>query len=246
MGIVYLRLMKLVVITALLLFSGMAFGQNCSRVWLKGKVLDTLNPYSFLNLMVVNTSSGLGVLGHADGSFGVYTSSNDSIVLSVKGYERVGFRVKPDSTCQMEVIACVERRSVEIAEVVVKPLKTLQQIKEEREALTMREMRTVTGLEAFQSPITALYQRFSKKEQSKQTVAAMEYRDSQEKILQELLKLYISYDIIKMESDEFDDFIHFLNIDVDFLKTASDMELVAYIKAKYEHYRDLHPEVTRE
>lgn len=245
MGILYLRRMKLVIVAALL-FTGMAFGQNCTRVWLKGKVLDTLNPHSFLNLMVVNTSSGLGVLGRADGSFGVYTSPNDSIVLSVKAYERVGFRVEPDSTCQMEVVAYVERRSYEIAEVVVKPLKTLQQIKEERESLAMRETRTVTGLEAFQSPITALYQRFSKKEQSKQLVAAMEYRDSQEKILQELLKLYISYDIIKMESDEFDDFIHFLNIDVDFLKTASDIELVAYIKAKYEHYRDLHPEVIQE
>lgn len=229
-----------------LLLSSLSFGQTCSRVWLKGRVQDTLNPSSFLNLMVVNTTSGIGVLGRADGTFGVYVSENDSIVLSVKRYERVGFRVVGDSLCQMDVHAIVERRAVEIAEVIVKPLKTIQQIKEEREQLAMRETITITGLEAIQSPITALYQRFSKKEQSKALVAKMEYKDSQEAILQELLKLYVSYDIVKLSTDEFEDFIRFMNMDVDFLKTASDFELVSYIKEKFEHYRELHPETPKQ
>lgn len=219
--------------------------QDCSRVWLKGKAKDTLNPHSFLNLMVVNVASGQGVLGRADGSFAVYTNSNDSVVLSIKGYERVGFRVHGDSSCQMEIVAFVERKAREIGEVVIKPLKSIQQIREERENLAMREVITITGLEAIQSPITALYQRFSKKEQSKQLVAEMEFKDSQEAILQELLKLYVSYDIIKMEPREFEDFIRFLNVDVNFLRTANDFELVAYIKEKYEHYRELHPEVVK-
>jgi hypothetical protein len=226
---------------AFLIGTSFTYAQECSRVWLTGRVKDTLNPNSFLNLMVVNTTSGIGVLGRADGSFGVYVSVNDSIVLSVKRYERIGFRVKGDSLCQMTVLAVVERRPTEIAEVIVKPLKTVQQIKEERESLAMRETITTTGLAGFNSPITALYQRFSKKEQSRAIVAEKEFKDSQEAILQELLKLYVSYDIVKMSPDEFEDFIHFMNMDVDFLKTASDFELVTYIKEKFEHYRELHP-----
>lgn len=237
--------MKSALALLFLILGSSVYGQECSRVWLKGKAMDTLNPNSFLNLMVVNIATGQGVLGRADGSFAVYTNPNDSVVLSIKGYERVGFRVIPDSSCQMEIAAFVERKVREIGEVVIKPLKTIQQIKEERENLVMREVKTINGLEAVQSPITALYQRFSKTEQSKQLVAEMEFRDSQEAILQELLKLYVSYDIIRMEPVEFEDFVHFLNIDLDFLRTANDFELVAFIKEKYEHYRELHPEAVK-
>jgi hypothetical protein len=39
-----------------------------------------------------------------------------------------------------------------------------------------------------------------------------------------------------MTEDAFDDFIQFLNMDDDFLKTSSEMELILFIKDKYEHY----------
>ena len=235
--------MKLIVTTLLILVSANTFAQQpCTRVWLKGKVEDTLVKHAFLNLMVVNTSTGKGVFGQPDGTFGVYVSNNDSIILSVKGYERYGFRVVGDSSCHFEVYAAVERKARQIDEVVIKPLKSVQEIKEERAALALRETRTITGLEAFQSPITALYQRFSKREQSKALVAQKQYEDSKEEVVQELLRLYVSYDIIKLNSDDFIEFIHFMSMDEDFLKTASDVELITFIKDKLEHYLLLHPE----
>ncbi|WP_300664952.1 hypothetical protein [Fluviicola sp.] len=234
--------MKLIV-PVLLMLSGTMYAQvPCTKVWLKGKVEDTLVKHSFLNLMVVNTSTGEGVFGQPNGTFGVYVSNNDSIVLSVKGYERYGFRVVGDSSCQFEVYAAVERKARQIEEVVIKPLKSLQEIKEERADLAMRETRTITGLEAFQSPITALYERFSKREQSKAIVARKQYEDKKEEVVQELLRLYVSYDIIKLKPDDFIDFIHFMAMDENFLKTASDIELVTYIKDKLEHYMLMHPE----
>ncbi len=229
--------MKLLVSILIILSAGATFGQECSRVWLKGRVTDTLQTQVFYNLMVVNRTSGLAVFGQPDGSFGVYVNANDSITLSVKGYYMVGFRVKPDSTCQHKVDMAIIEKGTDLQEVVIRPLKTIQQVKEERAALALRETRSITGLEAFQSPITALYQRFSKKEQSKAAVAAMEYKDSQEAILQELLRLYVAYEIIEMSDEEFSSFIAFLNIDENFLKTASDMELVTFIKDKFEHYK---------
>lgn len=234
--------MKLIV-PILLLLSGMTYGQKpCNKVWLKGKVEDTLNRHAFLNLMVVNTTTGEGVFGQPNGTFGVYVGNNDSIILSVKGYERYGFRVVGDSSCHFDVYAAVERKARQIEEVVIRPLKSIQQIKEERADLALRETRTITGIEAFQSPITALYQRFSKREQSKAIVAQKEYEDKKVEIVQELLRLYVSYDIIKLDSDDFVDFVHFMAMDEDFLKTASDMELVTFIKDKLEHYLLLHPE----
>ena len=99
--------MKLIVPILLFLSASVYAQQPCTKVWLRGKVEDTLNKYAFLNLMVVNTSTGKGVFGQPDGTFGVYVSNNDSIILSVKGYERYGFRVIGDSSCHIDVYAVV-------------------------------------------------------------------------------------------------------------------------------------------
>ena len=90
-----------------------------------------------------------------------------------------------------------------------------------------------------QSPITALYQAFSKKEQNKRWIAEQQYKDDQRRIVQELLRLYVAFDIIELSESEFDEFITFLNLDEQFIKTASEMDLILFIKDKYEHFKQL-------
>ncbi|MEE3146087.1 MAG: hypothetical protein VX280_07945, partial [Bacteroidota bacterium] len=121
----------------------------------------------------------------------------------------------------------------------IRPLKTLNQIKEERAELAMRDTRIVSGISAFESPITALYQAFSKKEKNKRWIAEQEYKDDQIRIVKELLALYVAYDIIELNEKDFDSFISFLNVNEYFLKTASEMELVLFVKDKYEHFQML-------
>ena len=212
------------------------YGQ-CDKVYVSGSVQDTLNPQSFYNLMIINRTTGRGVFGQPDGTFSVYVSVNDKIALSTKGYPIYEFYVKPDSNCQYKVQAYIEKLPQEIKEVVIKPLKTLEQIKEERKALSLRETRTVTGIEVLQSPITALYQAFSKKEKNKAWIAEQTFKDDQKKVVKELLRLYVAYDIINLSEDDFDEFITFINVDESFLKTASEMELIVFIKDKYEHFK---------
>jgi hypothetical protein len=210
---------------------------QCDKVFVSGKVIDTLRPQSFYNLMVINRTTGRGIFGQPDGYFSVYVRPNDKIALSTKEYPIYEFIAKPDSNCQCQVIAYIEKLPQDVQEVVVKPLKTLEQIKEERKNLVLRETRQVTGIEALQSPITALYQAFSKKEQNKRWIAEQKYKDDQRQVVKELLRLYVAYEIIEMEEADFDDFIIFLNADPDFLKTAAEMELVLFIKDKFEHFK---------
>jgi hypothetical protein len=223
----------------LLLLLPSAFNAQCEQVFISGKVLDTMRQQNFFNLMVINKTTGRGVFGQPNGHFSVYARPGDRIALSTKGYPVYEFIAKPDENCQCKVEAFVERLPQEVQEVIVRPLKTLEQIKEEREALALRETRTVTGVNVLQSPITALYQAFSKKEQNKRWIAEQQYKDDQRKIVQELLRLYVAFDIIELSESEFDEFITFLNLDEQFIKTASEMELILFIKDKYEHYKQM-------
>ncbi|MFZ9658078.1 MAG: hypothetical protein ACO29Z_05250 [Crocinitomicaceae bacterium] len=210
---------------------------QCDQVFISGKVLDTLREQNFFNLMVVNKSTGRGVFGQPNGHFSVYARPGDRIALSTKGYPVYEFIAKPDENCQCRVEAYIERLPQEVQEIIVRPLKTLEEIKEEREALALRETRTVTGVNVLQSPITALYQAFSKKEQNKRWIAEQQYKDDQRKVVKELLRLYVAFDIIELSEADFDEFITFLNLDEQFIKTASEMELILFIKDKYEHFK---------
>ena len=212
------------------------FCQECEKVLFMGNVVDTFNTQSFYNLMVINRSNGRGTFGQPNGQFSVYVNINDKISLSVKGYEIINYRIKKNKACRVEKKFVLKPKIQEIEEVVIRPLKTLNQIKEERASLALRETRIVTGVNMLQSPITALYQAFSKKEKAKRWIAEQEYKDNQRKVVKELLRLYVSYKIIDLNEGEFDDFIAFLNLNSHFLKTATEMELIVFIKDKYEHF----------
>ncbi len=225
----------------LLLFFGLFIpgvsAQKCDKVLFTGKVVDTLRPQNFYNLLLVNRRTGQGVFGQPNGQFSIFVSNGDTVSISVKNYPVVNAVAKADSNCQFRRIFYIEAKPLEVSEVIVKPLKSLEQIKEEREALAMRETRQVTGIDVLQSPITALYQAFSKKEQNKRWIAEQEFKDNQRQIVKELLRLYVAYDIIELSETEFDEFISFLNINETFLKTATEMELITFIQDKYEHYK---------
>lgn len=226
----------LIIIFALFVGAPLLNAQECEKILFTGRVADTLRPQSFYNLMVINRTTGHGVFGRPNGSYSVYANKGDSISLSVKGYPVINVTVEADNNCQHKMTYFLKNKIQEVQEVVVKPLKTLNQIKEEREALAMRETRMVTGIEVMQSPITALYQAFSKKEKNKQWVAEQEYKDDQRRIVKELLRTYVAYRVIELTEDEFDEFISFMNLNEDFLKTASEMELITFIQDKFEHY----------
>lgn len=227
---------RFIYIIAGLIISKTVFSQECEKVLFTGKVVDTLRPQSFYNLMIVNKSSGQGVFGQPNGKFSVYANEGDSIALSVKGYPIQLIVVKADENCQSNNTIYIEGKVQELDPVVVRPIKSLQEIKEERAALALRETRQVTGVEVLQSPITALYQAFSKKERTKRWIAEQEYKDDQRRVLKELLRTYVAYDIVELTDEELDEFIYFLNMDDNFLKTSTEMELITFIKDKFEHY----------
>ena len=121
----------------------------------------------------------------------------------------------------------------------VQPLKTLAELKEERAAIEKRVVPQLSGVNAIQSPITALYMAFSKREKTKRMIAEMEYKDQQTAVVKEVLKVYVNANIIDLRDDQFEEFMQFLNLNDDFLKHATDYELVVYIKYRYRQFESI-------
>ena len=95
----------------LVFFSSLpVFGQQCDKVLFTGKVVDTLRPQNFYNLMIVNRRTGQGVFGQPNGTFSVYVNNGDSISISVREYPLVKLVVKADSNCQFLKTIFIEPR----------------------------------------------------------------------------------------------------------------------------------------
>lgn len=216
----------------------LVWGQECPLIEVKGSVSDTTKAQAFYNLMIVNRSTGVGIFGSPDGTFDFKAKEGDEITLSVTGYKITSFIVK-GYNCKQSKTVVLSLVTYESKEVIVKPIKTLEELKKERQELALKETRTVKGLDVAVSPITALYERFSKIGKSKTLAAKLEHQDDINNVLQELLRLYVSYDVVDLDEAEFVDFIQFLNISEDFLKSASDYQLILFIKDKLEHYKSL-------
>lgn len=217
---------------------------QCEEVCITGRIIDTNSVVSFYNFMVINVTTQRGVFGNPDGSFEFCAAPGDRIGLSVKTYGKEFIDIPQNIyNCKIDTIIYLNKKIQEYEVVEVRPIRTLNEIKEEREALSKMETKKITGINVFESPITALYERFSKSAKQKQFLAEQKHQDNIHKILQDLLRVYVAYDVIYLNEEEFQNFIYFLNIDEHFLKTAKDYDLIIYIRDKLEHYRLLYPEL---
>ena len=227
-----------------IIISSISFAQKAdysdSLITINGVVKDTTFAVGFFNTVVMNKSVGKGIFGEYDGTFSITVKKKDQVGVSVVGYQTIYLSFK-DSSYKREYDVVLYLESLEFVgeEVIVKPLKTLEQLKEERSNISKREVPVVTVTNAIQSPITALYIAFSKREKTKRKVAEMEYMDSQNDIVKEILHLYVHHDILDLEYADFEEFVTFLNLNPEFLKSASDYELITYIQAKFEHFQKI-------
>jgi len=211
-----------------------------SLITISGKVFDTTKSVAFYNIMIINKTAGKGIFGGYDGSFKITVKKSDLVALSVSGYKTHYLSYKSAKyKKEYKVNLYLAELTVTGKTIEVQTYKTLEELQEERASIAKRELPKVTVANAFSSPITALYVAFSKREKTKRLIAEMEYEDQKRDIVKEILRVYVHNAIIDLEDDEFDSFITFLNLNENFLKTASDYELIVYIKYKFQHFQSL-------
>ncbi|HNQ62253.1 MAG TPA: hypothetical protein PKJ62_07680 [Bacteroidia bacterium] len=191
------------------------------------------------DLMIINLNSGQGVFGKADGTFSINADRTDTILIASTGYEYRRITVY-DSTLKdsyyLEV--ALTKLNVNLREVVIFSARDLEKIYSDIERLGYRKRDLqIGGADALNSPITFLYQEFSKFEQLRRHNAERINNDKRRQLLKELLANYVASDIFYLDAGEFDDFVDYCNVPEHFMKTATQYDFCVYIKYKFELYR---------
>ncbi|MBK8341653.1 MAG: hypothetical protein IPK99_17495 [Flavobacteriales bacterium] len=213
------------------------------EVTVQGRVVATGHQGSYYDLMVVNKRTRNGSFGNAEGTFTTRMLRTDTLLIGLGGYVTRAITVR-DSVLKdsYNILVGLSPWTIVLPEASVLSERTLKQIQADIAKLGYRESDyRVSTVDALQSPITFLYQEFSRRERSKREVARLENEDRKRALLQELLHLYVEYDIINLSQDSFDDFIDFCAVPDELIKGLTQYEFLMYVRKKYEMYTSLGP-----
>jgi hypothetical protein len=232
---------RLLLLPVAMLLGLAASGQE--EVTIYGRVVSTLQERTYYDLMIVNKRTRSGTFGNGDGSFTVRALRTDTLLIGSVGHA-TSYITMRDSLPAPSYRVTVRLRplQVQLREVEILSERTLQQIQRDIEKLGYRESDyRISQVDALQSPITFLYQEFSRRERSKRLVAQLENEDRKRELLKELLQKYVEYDIINLNDEAFDDFIDFCAVPDAVIKGLTQYEFLLYVKKKYELYSSLGP-----
>jgi hypothetical protein len=209
------------------------------EVLISGKIIDASYPYlSLENIMIINLRTQQGIFAQGDNSFAIRILPNDSLVVTATGYSTKKFCLKDSLNSNARVFTIgINRLSVDLKEVTIFRPRDFQKIEEDLKKLGYQESDyKLTDAEAWNSPITALYQAFSRRERSKRKVAELQNADLRHDLLKELLQVYVDTKLIDLPSEDYDKFINYLHLSDETLNTITQYELALYVKEMYARF----------
>jgi hypothetical protein len=191
------------------------------------------------NIIVVNQRTRKGSFGRSNGTFSIRCLKTDTIsVTSLGFYTRNIVLADSAEALSYKVKIYLDVRVYKIPTIEIIAPKDLEQIQKDIAGLGYNEDDFIlSGLNAAASPITFLYQQFSKKEESKRMVAQLENEDRKRELLKSLFYHYVDYGIIELNNKEFDDFIDFLNVSDEFMKNSTQYDFLIYVKERFKDYK---------
>ena len=213
------------------------------RISINGFVADEENPAKQLeDLMIVNLTTQQGSFGRAGGIFSVTIKKKDTLLIASTGYEyrKICFA---DSLPKSEynVPVKLKKLTIQLKEVQVFSPRDLEAIQKDIRKLGYNKKDyEISGINAMQSPITFLYEEFSRREQLRRHNAVLVNEEKRRQLLKELLTRYVADDIIRLSSDEFDHFIDFCHVTEQFMKASTQYEFIVYVKQKYKFFTELY------
>ncbi|MBK7967879.1 MAG: hypothetical protein IPK08_02555 [Bacteroidetes bacterium] len=231
--------MKLTALLLLFSFLVSAALAQDETVRIKGTVYDPGNKGSIPNLMIVNKRTQQGYFGTNSGYFELDVKRTDTLIIAATGFQTIKIFLK-DSILDSSKNISIALKKLEIT---LKPVeiftkRDLEEIQKDIETLGYeKEDYMLQGADVLESPITALYQAFSRRERNKRLVAEMRNNDRRRELLKELFRKYVDNDIITLDNADFDDFVDFSNVSENFMKTSTQYEFIMYIKKRFEVYQ---------
>lgn len=186
--------------------------------------------------MVFNRRTGAGEFVGSDGEYLMRVCPGDTLVFGAVGYQTTEHAMVADGRLDVQL----RTLKVEVGQAEVIAPRDLGAIVRDIQSLGYKEEDfRVSGVNALQSPITFLYESLAREARSRREVERLENDDRRRALLQELFVKYVDYQIVDLETSEFEAFARFCDPGDALLKSWTQYEFIQYVKQRYQLFRML-------
>jgi hypothetical protein len=170
-----------------MLFVLPVFGQGMIQV--KGVVFDADSGNVLDSVTVLVKGTWRIMQNKPDGSFSIFIKPSDTLVFGLYGY-RVKYLSFRDSAKDKDYTIRVglSHFMEVLKEVTIREVRTQKEIRDDLFYLNIGRLRSLETVDALHSPVTAMYNRYNKRAQSKQILTAYEFELSKNRLVKELLR----------------------------------------------------------
>lgn len=217
----------------LLLFPFICFSQG-TDIKLRGYIIDAESGQKLKEALIVNKTSGNFIYTDTSGNFSMNAKKTDEFVFSAQGYSGAELSFSDSTKKQVYTIVLkLNRYKIKIREVTVVAKKEVVTLKNELENITLDYKGKVYNANrlknSFQSPITALYTRWNKRERSKSRLASIKYKDQLRLTLITLFNSGYLSEVEKLSPESRIQFAYYLTESDKELMFDTQYELLAFL-----------------
>ena len=241
--------------------------ENDSIKILKGRIISVTNKKPLQSAHVINLNSVVGIITNSEGEFQIPAQANDTISISYIGYQSIKLKVTNDLLKGNELEIAIHEKILNINEVTVKVhnligvleidaknvpkdqfsrihIEGLPQAYEVGRPQT-RDYTSLAG--AIFNPLDFWYQKFGKKPKELKKLRKLKQEDKLRDIMEEKFSREILMDYMDMSRKELNDLLKECNYSNNFIRKASDLQVIEAVLECYENYRAIKEgKVTRE
>jgi len=224
---------------------------------LAGRIISVTDKKPLQSAHIVNLNSVVGTVTNRKGEFRISAQANDTIFISYVGFQSIKLKVTKDLLRGNELEIAIHEKTIDIDEVTVKAHNLIGVLeidaknvpRDEYSRIHIEglpqayeigrpqstEYNTVAG--ALFNPIDFWYAKFGKKPKELKKLKKLKEEDQLRDIMEEKFSREILMDYMDMSRKELNDLLKDCNYSNNFIRKASDLQVIEAVLECYENYR---------
>ena len=224
---------------------------------LKGRVISVTDKSPLQSANIVDLNSVVGTTTNSDGEFSIPVQVNDTIYVSYIGYQSIKLRITNDLLKGNELEIAIYEKALDIDEVTVKVHRLIGVLEVDAKNIPLDKYSRIhieglpqayeigppkaheyTGItSALFNPIDFWYNKFGKKPKELKKLKKLKQEDQLRDMMEQKYSREILMDYMDMSRKELDDLLKECNYSDNFIRKASDLQVIEAVLECYENYR---------
>jgi hypothetical protein len=233
-----------------------------SGVIINGVVINDADDSELENVNIVNLNKVIGTTTNAEGAFKLWASVNDTLYFSYLGFRSIRVRVTNDWLKYDYIKVKMTELGIALEEVVVKPVQLTGYVEVDAKIIPIYDnyRYRIAGfgggyeggqkqpgavskvLSALFNPADFLYNVFGKRPKQMRKLKQMKQDDQIRNLLQSKFDRETLMAVLQLERADIDEILNNCSYSEEFIKTATDLQILDAISECYEEYRILNRE----